>query len=272
MVDRGHGAVLVREVTMTRGSDQWAVQFCVVLTLTLSGAAIAELNDTGASKCWSDSAMATTGVETDSGTHPRQDCRYGRDAAATAGVLPKVGGGSAGFDFSKIANDGSVLSESTVLGNGDKDWACTRDNVTGLVWEVKTTSGLRHYLHTYSVLRSDGVGTASAGACESIGRCDTLKFVQDVNASRLCGASDWRVPSVTELEGIVSHESANFVDLTYFPNSSVGSYSPYLTSSAHAYTYSSTALWFVDFTAGRTSFDPDVTGKVASVRLVRDGR
>ena len=43
--------------------------------------------------------------------------------------------------YSKIANSGSVLPDSAVLGSGAGDWACTRDNTTGLIWEVKTTDG-----------------------------------------------------------------------------------------------------------------------------------
>jgi hypothetical protein len=44
----------------------------------------ASLNDTGITDCWNDDAVDnTTGIQADSGSHPRQDCRYGRDTAAT---------------------------------------------------------------------------------------------------------------------------------------------------------------------------------------------
>ena len=53
----------------------------------------AGLNDTGITDCYNDTAVDNaTGIQADSGSHPRQDCRYGRNAAATAG-MPKVGGG-----------------------------------------------------------------------------------------------------------------------------------------------------------------------------------
>ena len=46
--------------------------------------------------------------------------------------------------YTKIANDGSALPETAVLGSNPKDWACTKDNKTGLTWEIKTTDkGLR---------------------------------------------------------------------------------------------------------------------------------
>ena len=69
--------------------------FIATLILTLTGTALAAgLNDTGITDCWNDTAVVTTGVEADSGTHPRQDCRYGRDAAAKAGKLTKTGAGN----------------------------------------------------------------------------------------------------------------------------------------------------------------------------------
>ena len=101
------------------------------------------LNDTGITFCG-----AATGGNTPApcASNPAgQDKDYGRDAAALAGTLVKVGGsgGVNGFDFTKIANNGTVLPASALLGSGPTEWACTRDNVTALIWEVKTTSGLR---------------------------------------------------------------------------------------------------------------------------------
>ncbi|GDX85234.1 hypothetical protein LBMAG43_12760 [Methylococcaceae bacterium] len=43
--------------------------------------------------------------------------------------------------YSKISNTGSVLPDSAILGSDQNDWACTKDNKTGLVWEVKTMDG-----------------------------------------------------------------------------------------------------------------------------------
>ena len=189
------------------------------------------LNDAGIADCSNDTVVDNASrIEADTGTHPRQDCRYGHDAAARAGALSKVGGGGKGFDFTKIANNGAVLPATAVLGSGPADWACTKDNVTDLIWEVKTSAGLRSQNHSYTWYNSDAatnggsVGTASGGTCFATGRCDTEKFVADVNATGLCGAADWRMPSVKELEGIadVGH-SIPAIDPTYFPNT-LGSY------------------------------------------------
>ena len=41
-----------------------------------------------------------------------------------------------------MANNGTDLPESALLGSGPTDWACTRDNTSGLLWEVKSGQGL----------------------------------------------------------------------------------------------------------------------------------
>ncbi|WP_200154164.1 InlB B-repeat-containing protein, partial [Chromatium okenii] len=133
-----------------------------------------------------------------------QDVNYGRDAEATDGTLTKIGGGAAGFDYTKIANDGSNLAASATLGIASSDWACTRDNVTGLMWEVKTDDGgLRDKDNTYIF-------------------SNTNNYVSNVNAAGLCGYYDWRMPTVKELMGITNLNFYNppAIDTDYFPNTS----------------------------------------------------
>jgi hypothetical protein len=226
------------------------------------------LNDTGITGFGN---FAQNGLATEPATHPGQDARYGRDAQAGAGKLTKIGGGGKGFDFSKIANNGSVLPESAVLGSGASDWACTRDNVTGLIWEVKTTDGLRSQSHSYTWYNSNAatnggaVGTASGGSCFAAGRCDTEKFTADVNAAGLCGASDWRMPKVTELEGIADYGHANpAIDPTYFPNTSS---SVFWSGSSNA--SSSGSAWNFYFYDGNAYIDNRYYSY--GVRLVRGG-
>ena len=257
-----------------------AARLCVVLApwllcASLTHAGPGALNDTGITFC-GDTAINTancTTVAADGGTFPRQDARYGRDAQAAAGQLTKVGGGEAGFDFTKIANNGSVLPASAVLGSGANDWACTRDNVTGLIWEVKTTSGLRSQNHTYTWYDSNpttnggAVGTATGGTCFSTGRCDTEKFVQDVNAAGMCGATNWRMPTVKELEGIVHFGRVNpSLDPDYFPDTRTSSFwsgSPDASSSDYA--------WNVSFSYG-DAFRYFRNHDLNAVRLVRTGQ
>lgn len=238
-----------------------------------------KLNDTGITF----SGAASSGNSASClATNPAgQDCRYGRDAAALAGTLNKVGGsgGVNGFDFTKISNSGADLPASAALGSGANDWACTRDNVTGLIWEVKTTSGLRSMNHIYTWYMTgspDGnngtpAATTGTATCATLGRCDTEKFVADVNSVAsnpvaLCGYRDWRMPTVTELHGIVDFGRANLaIDPTYFPYTSteaVWSGSPHAYHPGFAW-----IVWFDDSVASLSS-----RSNTNSVRLVRGGQ
>ncbi|TAG48816.1 MAG: DUF1566 domain-containing protein [Betaproteobacteria bacterium] len=238
------------------------------------------LNDTGITFC----GAATSGNNaTCLGTEPAgQDKNYGRDGAALAGTLPaKLGGstGTNGFDFTKVCNSGqnadsgSCPANPTTPGYGTNEWGCTKDNVTGLLWEVKTTTGLRSMNHSYTWFKTgspDGNnGTASGGTCAAAGRCDTEKYTQDVNAqtTALCNVRDWRMPTVKELEGIADLGRFNpAIDPTYFPNtlsSSVWSGSPYAPNSSYA--------WFVGFDGGYADFSYG-RSYAYQVRLVRGGQ
>jgi hypothetical protein len=232
----------------------------------------AGLNDTGIIDCYNDDGVGSIVIIAgDKDTHPRQDCRYGRDAQAAAGLLIKIGGGAKGFDFSKIANDGTALPVTVPLGSGPKDWGCTRDNVTNLIWEIKTDNGLRDKRHTYTWYNSNSstnggtAGVASRGSCAINGRCDTEKFTADVNTLGMCGAKDWRMPTIVELESLADYGDIKSVygDVNYFPNtadSALWSGSP----AAGTSRFGERAWLFSWFSSG-----PFYRSQARAVRLVR---
>lgn len=231
------------------------------------------LNDSGVGLCYDDTTSAACStVAVDGGSHPRQDARIGRDAAAGVMPLTKAGAGDQGFDYTKIDKNGSDLASGVALGNGPTDWACTRDNNTGLIWEVKqSVADLSNFVHTYTWYNSvnnyqGNAGTPSSGStCFTNGRCDTEKFIADVNAVNLCGLSNWRLPTLKELRSLVNHGQTNpAIDPTYFPNTQTNNY---LTNTAYA--NDPTAVWGINFATGIAG---PVTRSVASnVRLVSDG-
>lgn len=222
--------------------------------LTLSGAAVAgPLNDTGIEVCLNHATpTATRSLTTVTPsvtcspmpTHGAQDARYGRDAAAVKGQLTKVGASAGavsgqpnGFDFTKISNSGARLPADAALGAGPDDWGCTFDNNTGLLWEVKTSDGgLRDRKFKYTWFNSQrtattggpGVPSSSADAtvdCATAGRCDTEKFVQDVNSlpGGMCGKTDWRMPTFLELLNLMDlGRQRAAIDPSYFPNTGDG--------------------------------------------------
>ncbi|MCX8521152.1 MAG: DUF1566 domain-containing protein, partial [Rhodoferax sp.] len=136
---------------------------------------------------------------------------------------------------------------------------CVKDNVTGLIWEGKTASGTRTGNSTYTNYHSSYYGSQTQMDAAS----NTYGYVASVNAIGLCGFSDWRLPTVDELQGIVDYATSSpSINSTWFPNTLSSWYwasSPYAGVSSSA--------WYVFFDDG------DVGGYGRSyshaVRLVR---
>lgn len=204
---------------------------------------------------------------------PAQDVEYGADAASVAGVRYKVGAGNAGFDFSKIAHDGSLLPADAALGDGAGEWACIRDNTTGLWWEVKVddVADVRHMDHTFTWYHpaspdgDDGAEGEVATCDDTLNgqACNSLNYVGAVNATMLCGYSDWRLPSPLELAGIVDHgRSGPAIDIEFFPNTVAA---PYWTASQAPFLNT----WVVLFGQGGEALG--ARDSPYRIRLVRGG-
>lgn len=257
---------------------------CFVLAVALgvavaTPATAASLPDTGQDVCYNDTVADgvppgdVNSIARDVGSHPRQDCRYGADAAAAAGAFGKTGAGAKGFDYTKIANDGSALPAGAVLGTNPTDWACTRDNLTGLTWEVKTASGLRSRNYRYAWYSSDpatnggdagSMGDDTCGGTLPGNLCNTEAYGYAVNAATLCGASDWRVPTRRELLSLIhAGVSDPSIDTSYFPDIAGGN----MWTSTSA-TTSGAYAWVVYFNNGGAVIY-DKAAVHMPVRLVR---
>src|SRR5690554_5734941 len=167
-----------------------------------------------------------------------QDATHGRDALAAQGKLEKVGAGHGSYDFTKLDKDGNELDYS------EENYACIRDNHTGLTWEVKTEGHRRSDLHSgkakYLWYNSDpetngGLEGFSSTADDSyycsIEQCNTEKFIEVVNADSYCGLSNWRLPAYIEIASISNVQSVDD-EMEHYVES------PIL---RHAYTYNLTS-------------------------------
>jgi hypothetical protein len=207
----------------------WSMLFAATLAVALPALAQV-LNDTGIDVCRDLTTLQDTKVDATGNCtiaqHGRQDARFGRDAAAAKGAIGKAGGGGKGFDFTKISNAGKPLAAGAKPGDTDSDWACTYDNHTGLMWEVKKMSpnGPRSMEYTYTWY--DGINNYNgipgsrelSVTCETAGHCNTQAFVEDANLTKLCGHNDWRMPTINELSFLADRgRFAPTIDPTFFP-------------------------------------------------------
>jgi len=230
---------------------------------------ITPLNDTGIT--WGSNYPNGNNTTCIGETISQQDCSHGRD------VTHDDSNGRAGFDYTKLNANGTPLSAS------DTEWSCIKDNVTGLIWEMKvggndvrgdeglhdaddrfnwyntdpkTNGGVEGY--------SDNDGSICYGYNANIpaSYCNTQSYVARVNNASLCGANNWRLPTLFELLNLVSLDRASpSIDTTYFPNTQSMFY-----WSSSPYFYQPGNAWSVSFDNGESNSNP---GDGHHVRLVR---
>lgn len=206
----------------------------------------AGLNDTGQTACYDGSSLVACADANsgDTAAYPRQDGRFGRDRAGMA----KVGGGAAGFDFTRVCMSGELAGQgdcpaNPVQGTGANQWACTKDNHTNLIWSL------------------DSPGYTWANA---------ITYRTEVNASNRCGySSGWRLPTRRELLSIVHNgTSSPAIDSAYFPGTTYGLYH-YWSSDTYA-PLGSSYVWLVNFANGGYAYS--LKGSSPHyVRFVRSG-
>ncbi|EGV27588.1 hypothetical protein ThidrDRAFT_4599 [Thiorhodococcus drewsii AZ1] len=248
------------------------------LLASLLPADIYPLNDTGTELCVDGGSYFLDCPVVD---YPGQDAESGRDVTHN-----NPDDGYAGFSFTKLDDSGNDLSADAT------DWSCVRDNVTGLIWEVKTKDGGLHdrddlyvWYNTDSATNGGYEGYANSGGTFCFGRvigstpdayCNTEAFVARVNAEGLCGASDWRLPTVDDLLSIVNNDQAAnewafpAIDTDYFPNTRAVAHDYWSSTPTSSASGDSYTAWSVDFYSGSAG-DNTMKYGAQSVRLVRDG-
>jgi len=199
----------------------------LIAIVCLGGAfspAFTALPDTGQIKCYNDSAEITC-------PSPGQDY-YGQDG--NYNINPP--------SYTKLDATGNALPDSATT------WAMVKDNVTGLIWENKTTDGLIHDSgKTYNWVDAQNV------------------FIAQLNTSNFGGHNDWRLPSREELRSIVDYsQDSPVINKGYFPNTKSDWY-----WSSSTYAHYDSFAWYVYFNYGDVSID--IKSGSYYVRAVRGG-
>ncbi|MFP8779683.1 DUF1566 domain-containing protein [Hydrogenophaga sp. RWCD_12] len=131
---------------------------------------------------------------------------------------------------------------------------CIKDSVTGLIWEGKTSDGgLRDELNRFTH-QGGGAATDSSG------------YVTAVNGTALCGYTDWRMPTRTELLGLVKYGvvAAPMADATWFGTSGNAIF-----WASETVSEDSTKAWMVDMRSVGGYTPAGARSSIAAVRLVR---
>jgi hypothetical protein len=162
-------------------------------------------------------------------------CRYGNS-------------GSNPSSYTKLDDSGNPLQDYA------SSWIMVKDNVTGLIWEMKTNKdGVKNYSdphdadNTYAWFDSNPATNGGYVGTPDKGK-DTKAFIDALNSARFGGYSDWRLPTLKELNAIVNYEippPGPTIDAAYFPNTQSSFYWSSTTGTGYEY-----RAWVVGFDDG----------------------
>jgi len=174
------------------------VIFSMMILLMISVSATAGLvPDTGQTICYDD-----TGNIIDPCPQPRE-AFYGQDANYT--INPP--------SYTKLDADGNELADTAA------SWTMVRDNITGLIWEVKTDDNSVHDKDNKYTWYDSNPDTKWGDAGTPGDGTDTEDFINELNSSNYGGHSDWRLPTREELRSIINYGTYDpVIDTDYFPN------------------------------------------------------
>ena len=181
--------------------------FAVICMTGIPAVMAVPVPDTGQTKCYDSSVEITCPQE--------GEPFYGQDAQYSTNLQ----------SYTKLDENGNDLSDSAT------EWVMVRDNVTGLIWEVKQANDdIADYSNPHDANNQytwyDGNPDTNSGDAGTPGDdTDTEDFINTLNNAQFGGYNDWRMPTVKELSLIVKCQGDNSViDTTVFPYTVSSSY------------------------------------------------
>jgi hypothetical protein len=237
----------IKDTKMKRKSLMWVI-VCFALLFFTAAAWTAPVPGTGQEKCYDAAGNVITCPS------PGQ-ALYGQDANYRINPIT----------YSKLDVSGNVLPASAT------SWVMVRDNVTGLIWELKNNmDGKTDYSNPhdsdneYTWYDSNPATNGGDPGTPNPGK-STEDFIKALNDTKYGGYSDWRLPTIKELAYIVNYSISYpgpTIDAGYFPSTQA---SFYWASSTFA--YDTSVAWGVIFNYGYDGYaDKNGGGFVRAVR------
>ena len=178
---------------------------CIALLLFAAVSWATPVPDTGQAKCYDVAGTVITCPL------PGQ-ALYGQDANYSINPM----------SYTKLDGSGNALPDSAT------SWVMVKDNVTGLIWEMKTNmDGVKNYNdhhdadNTYTWYDSNPATNGGYAGTLSYYGTDTEVFIKALNDAHYGGYSDWRLPTKKELSYIINYNIPSpgpTIDTGYFPN------------------------------------------------------
>jgi hypothetical protein len=188
--------------------------------------------DTGQTKCYDDAGNEISPCPSSG------EKFYGQDANYTINPM----------SYTKLDANGNALQDSATA------WSMVKDNVTGLIWEMKTNKDeVKNYNdphdadNTYTWYDSNPATNGGDAGVPGDGT-DTEDFIKALNDAHYGGYSNWRLPTINELRYIFDNSILNLgptINAAYFPNTVASFY-----SSSTTFASSASFAWGMPFTYG----------------------
>ena len=226
-----------------KSNSLMGICLCVAVLFFAVNAFAGPVPDTGQTKCYNTAGSVITCPS------PGQ-ALFGQDANYTINPM----------SYTKLDGSGNVLSDSAT------SWVMVKDNVTGLIWENKTDDGTIHDKDNRYTWYDSNPATTGGYAGTPGNGTDTEDFINALNSAHFGGYSDWRLPTINELDSIVNNDIYNpAINTTYFPNTVSSDY-----WSSTTYAPNTFVAWGVYFGYGNDS--PSAKDDSYYVRAVRGGQ
>jgi len=164
--------------------------------------------------------------------------------------------------YTKLAEGGVELPDTATQTDG---WIMTRDNITGLIWEIKTDdNGIHDKDNPYTWCDTNpATNGGDEGTC---GATDTEDFITALNDANFGGFSDWRLPDINALSTLFNMSFVSpRINKDFFPNTANSYWS------STTYMYDPQLAWYAMFVSGDI-FKISKDGSTNYVRAVRGGQ